>query len=163
MKSLRVKMACRGCGRQGVQAFGDCRKLRWCRCVKSFGPIVAAPGTVVRLMFESEEDARFRERCRLAANAEHDARHAWREGRWVRCGKGYRRLPDNAKKVIALAKAHDDALAALEALQALCSHEGRSIFDREMCDCCYARVAAMRASSHIAQHRHFVREGILSA
>ena len=120
-----------------------------------FGPIIAAPGTVVMFRFESKDAAAFRERCRLAGNAEHDAKHAYREGRWVRCGRGYRCLPDDSPKVRALIAAHDAAIAALEALQAECPHEGRSPYAREHCDCCYAHV-----ESDIAQHRHLVREGL---
>lgn len=153
--NTRVKMSCQGCGRSGLRALGSGVRPRWCRCGRaSFGPIVAAPGTVVRFTFESESDAAFRDRCRFAGNAERQARDAATSGRWVRSGRGYRRLPETSPKVKALYAAHDATIAALEALQAECPHRDRSMFAPEMCGTCYAHVESV-----IAQHRHLVREG----
>lgn len=151
---MKVKMQCQGCARSGLHAL-DAGRPSWCRCRRSsFGPIVAAPGTVIMFRFESHEAAEFRERCRLAGNAEYEARHAIRDGRWVRAGRGYRRLPDGSKRVRELEAAHDKALASLEALQAVCPHTDRCPYNRENCGTCYAHV-----ESDIAQHRHLVREG----
>lgn len=152
--SPRVKMLCQSCNRTGLHTIGA-GKPRWCRCGKgSHGPIVAAPGTIVRYTFESASDAAFRKECQLAGKEERDARDNLTD-RWVKCGKGYRELPMTSPKRQKLEKAYEDALAKLEALQAKCPHEGRSMFDREMCDCCY-----MHVESDIAQFQHLMREGI---
>lgn len=154
-------MLCQSCNRSGLHTFGSVGQPRWCRCRKgtlTFGPIVAAPGTILSWRFEDKADADFREQCRLAGNAEREARDAATSGRWVRCGRGYRRLSDTSPKVVALYAAHDAAIAALEALQAQCPHRDRSPYAREYCDCCYAHV-----ESDIEHHRHLVREGFYDA
>lgn len=156
-----VKMLCQSCKRTGRHKFGSGTRPRFCRCKKrggSFGPIVAAPGTILTWRFEPADVAAFREKCGLASNAERTARDEAQSAYWVACGKGYRRLPATSPRVIAAEAAYDAALVALEALQAVCPHEGRSPYAEEYCDCCHAHV-----ESDIEQHRHMVREGFFDA
>lgn len=157
MNAVKMKMRCQGCAREGVKTFGSLARPRWCRCSgRGFGPIVAAPGTIVRMIFEGPKDAAFRERCRVLGIAERAARDELSK-RYVRCGRGWRELPESSPKRRALYAAHDAAIADLERAQAECPHDpfARSMFDRETCGVCYAHV-----ESDVAQHRHLVREGL---
>ena len=127
MMSLVVAMVCASCGRSGRRSTSARRRPSWCRCARSsYGPIVAAPGTVVMFRFESAEAAAFRARCRLAGNAERAARDALSE------------LPEFSTKRRRLKVAYATALAGLEALQATCAHPEPSFYARERCGCCYA-------------------------
>lgn len=149
-----VKMLCQSCNRTGAHAFGDLQKPRFCRCkAGKVGPIVAAPGTIVCFRFGRTDDTAFREQCRLASNAERRARDVC-SLRFVKIGEDYRELPPMSPKRQRHEKAYAAAIAALEALQAICPHEDRSHYAPEHCDCCHAHV-----ESDIAQHRHLVREG----
>lgn len=149
---LRVRMICQGCDRGGRHAFGSPGRPGWCRCVGTFGPIVAAPGTVVELRFDSLTDASFHERCRRLGQAYHDAKDNLTD-RWVRCGRGWRELPSTSRKRILLEADYEHALAMLEAAQAECPHLERSLFAPEYCGVCYAHVEC-----DVAQYRHLLRE-----
>lgn len=153
---IPVRSLCQGCGEIGTTYLGETRisKPSWCKCTKrSHGPIVAAPGTVVRITFESADDAAFRARCDVASKAFADARDAW-STRWVRCGrKGWRELPATSPKVRALDAAYRKAERDLEKLQAECRHPQRSLFSHIHCDVCHAHVEC-----DVAHYRHLVRE-----
>lgn len=136
---MNLSALCQGCGRKGDVHHYDIRKAPWCRCKGAYGPYVAPPGHVTRFIFESKEDAAKREQGRLLGNAERLARDNFCS-RWVKCGSGYRELPRTSPKRKALEKAYQEALRALEAFQATCSHPTRSPFDATMCDVCKARV-----------------------
>lgn len=154
-------MLCQSCKRSGKHTFGSNGQPRWCRCRKragTFGPIVAAPGTILVWRFEAQSDADFREQCRLAGNAQRTALETLRSDKWVRCGKGYRELPRTSAKRRGLEAAYKKALAGLTALQAQCPHGDRSPYQPEYCGCCYAHV-----ESNIEHHRHLVREGFFDA
>ncbi len=148
------RIVCQGCQKTGLydppSADG---RATWCTCgARTFGPYVAAPGVVFALVYESQEDAAFRESCRLAGNAERDARDAL-SGRYVRSGKGWRELPKASPKRRALEATYRKACRAHEALQARCSHPSRSQHSKAHCDVCHAYVEC-----DVALHHHFVRE-----
>lgn len=142
-----VRMLCQGCGRSGMHRFGG-NKPRWCRCPKAkrtHGPIVAAPGTVVRLTFESADDAGFRARAAEVIRAWFDARDAL-SSRWVRCGRGWRELPRSSPRRKALELAFRRATRAWDAIQGECPHRGRSLFDPNSCDVCGMELAPRRSA-----------------
>lgn len=140
-KDVTTRMLCQSCGGTGVHTFGDATKPAWCSCRPGkVGPIVMAPGAVVRLVVESTEDAERREQGRLLGNAEREARDRLSE-RWVRCGRGWRELPRSSPKRRALEVAYREALRALKRFQATCPHPTRSMFAPEFCDVCHACVA----------------------
>jgi hypothetical protein len=116
------------------------------------GPYVAPPGHVTAFVFESQDAAAFREICRLAGNAERQARDDL-SLRWVRSGKGWRELPRSSPKRRALESAYAKASRALDALRARCPHSGRSPFDKTSCDVCYEYVEC-----DVDRRRHLVRE-----
>ena len=149
---------CQSCGRSGPYRLGQASRPKWCRCPPDkSGPLQAPPGHVTALTFETRAASTFRERCRLASNAEREARDALCS-RWVRCGRGWRELPATSKKVRALEAAYEAKLAELEALRAVCPHNDRMHFDQERCGTCYEHV-----ESDVAQHRHLVREGFFDS
>lgn len=149
--SVRVRLLCQSCGNQGAHDFSDSSQPSWCTCTKAYGPIVAAPGTIVRMTFESKENAVFRAECLIASNAFFEAKDALSE-RWVKCGRGWRELPASHPKVRGLHKAYNDALAELEWLQSLCRHPSRCLFSRIHCDVCHAHVEC-----DVAHYRHLVK------
>jgi hypothetical protein len=153
VSALRLPALCQSCGERGVMT-GESGKVPWCKCTgkKPGGPYVAPPGFVARFTFEARDAAAFRERCCLAGNAEREARDRLSE-RWVRCGRGWRELPRSSSKRKALEASYRAALRALEALQTECSHPERSLFAKEYCGVCHARVEV-----EIAQFRHLERE-----
>lgn len=160
MNATRMPALCQGCGAQGpMRSLEDVKasgigKEPWCKCPpkKLGGPYVAPPGFVARFTFESKEEHEFRERCRLAGNAERAAKDAM-VGRYVKCGRGSRRLPDSHPRVRALLSNWRKAARVLERLQAECSHPERSLFNRIMCGVCYAQVEC-----DVEHYRHLVRE-----
>lgn len=101
------------------------------------GPVTAPPGHITVYRFETKEQHAFRERCRLAGNAERQARDAITEARW---GGGEKRRPDSHPKVRAALKAYRAAARELEACQARCAHPSRSIFSPVHCDVCHEHV-----------------------
>lgn len=113
---------------------------------------VAAPGQVVRFTYESPDAAAFRETCRLASNAEREARDNLSQ-RFVRAGSGWRELPRSSPKRRVLEKAYAKAVRAVEALQARCPHASRCLFERVFCDVCRAHVEC-----DVEHYRHIVRE-----
>ena len=115
-------------------------------------PHMAPPGHVTRFTYESSAAANFREACRLASNAEREARDNLSQ-RFVRAGTGWRELPSSSPKRRALERAYIKAACAVEALQARCPHESRSIFNRVFCDVCGAHVEC-----NVEHYRHLVRE-----
>jgi hypothetical protein len=151
---VNIVALCQSCGQQGVTPFGGHAKPAWCKCTgkKLGGPYVAPPGYIVRFAYESTDDAAFREACRLAGNAEREARDNLSQ-RFVRSGKGWRELPRSSPKRRALEAAYRKASRALEALRARCPHTGRSLFSKAQCDICYAHVEC-----DVEHHRHLVRE-----
>jgi hypothetical protein len=116
------------------------------------GPHIAPPGHVTRFTYESPAAAAFREACRLASNAEREARDNLSQ-RFVRAGTGWRELPSSSPKRRALERAHTNAVRAVEALQARCPHTSRSLFNRVFCDVCHAHVEC-----DVGHYRHLVRE-----
>jgi hypothetical protein len=128
-------------------------KEPWCKCPpkKNGGPYVAPPDVIVRYTFESKDAAAFRERCRLASNSERRARDAITDARYT---PKLRRRRDSSPIVKAAVKAYRAALRELEALQAVCPHESRSMFNRVFCDVCSAHVEC-----DVEHFRHCVREG----
>ena len=116
------------------------------------GPYVAAPGHTVAFIYESKDDSSFRETCRLAGNAEREARDNLSQ-RFVRCGKGWRELPRSSPRRRVLEAAYAKASRALEALRARCPHAGRSLFSKAQCDVCYAHVEC-----DVEHHLHLVQE-----
>ncbi len=151
--NYQMRTMCQTCQCIGSMQLGACGKPAWCACVKGGGPYVAAPGTIVKITFESHEAAAFREQCRLASNAERGARDDLSQ-RWVRCGRGYRELPPWSAKCKALARAYALACRALRKLQRQCVHPERSMFNRECCGVC-----KMHVETDVEQHRHLVRQG----
>lgn len=134
-------MLCQGCARTGLHPlFGGDAKPRWCKCTKSRGPYVAAPGTVVRIEFRkplSAEEAAFETHAKAVSRRHYGAREALVE-RWVRCGRGWRELPRGNRKREALEREYANACRALDRVQRQCKHETRSFFNAESCDLCHA-------------------------
>lgn len=151
---MKIRAICQKCGRTGVTQLDGRARPSWCKCPRKGlgGPYVAAPGHVVRFTYESSAAAAFREACRLASNAEREARDNLSQ-RLVRAGKGWRELPRSSPKRRALEKAYAKAVRAIEALQARCPHESRSLFNRVFCDVCDAHVEC-----DVEHYRHIVRE-----
>ena len=98
----------------------------------------------------TKDEAAWRERCRLAGNAERGARDAITHARYTDSG---RKRPDSSPIVRAAVKAYRAALRTLESLQAQCSHPSRSMFSPVHCDVCYAHVEC-----NVEHFRHVVRE-----
>lgn len=155
---MNLPAVCQSCGERGVMrphaemlASGT-GKEPWCKCgpKKLGGPYVNPPGHVTVFIFESKDAAAFREQCRLAGNAERQARDAITEARYTASG---RRRPDSSPRVRSALKAHRAAIRAHEKLQAVCSHPSRSIFNRIFCDVCHAQVEC-----DVEHYRHIVRE-----
>lgn len=149
------QIVCQGCKKTGRYDSSASDRAPWCTCpARAFGPYVAAPGVVFALVYESKPDAAFRDACRLAGNAERDARDAL-SGRFVRLrsGKGWRELPKTSPKRRALEGAYRKACRAHEALQARCSHPERCQYSKAHCGVCHAYVEC-----DVALHHHFVRE-----
>lgn len=139
MNSIMLPALCQKCGKTGPYPLGDAPdRVAWCTC-KIQGPFVAPPGHITRFTVRTKEEAAFAERCRLASNAERRARDDL-AAIWVgyrRRGKyQVRKLPETHPKRVKLERAYDAALAAIEALQAECSHPGRCFFNRDFCDVC---------------------------
>jgi len=149
MGHTRLPAVCRGCGKQGIKATDE--RPAWCECTgATCGPYQAPAGVVARFTFESGDAAAFREKCRLAGNAERRARDAICDATYFPSGRkrpGWRSL---RRKAI---RAHDSAIDRLESLQAQCPHPSRSMFSRVHCDVCYAHVEC-----DVEHFRHLVRE-----
>jgi hypothetical protein len=148
------QILCQGCKKTGLYdpQSGD-EPAPWCTCsARAYGPYVAAPGVVIAFRFDAPTDAAFREECRLAGNAEREARDAL-SGRFVKAGKGWRELPKASPKRRALESAYRKACRVCEALQARCTHPERSPYSKAHCGLCHAYVEC-----DVALHHHFVRE-----
>src|ERR1043166_668447 len=147
------QIVCQGCKKTGCYDAAQGERAPWCTCsARTYGPYVAAPGVIIALRYESQEDAALREEARLAGNAEREARDAL-SGRYVKAGKGYRELPKTRPKRRGLESAYRKACRAQEAVQARCSHPERSLFSKAHCGVCHAYVEC-----DVEQHRHLVRE-----
>lgn len=151
---VRLPSVCAGCKRSGLYTLGSGGRPRWCRCKGIPGVLHPPPGHVTVFHYRSKEEAAFRERCRLAGNAERQARDGLSD-RFVRCGRrGWRELPRSSPKRRGLDLAYRRARRTLDALQAACAHD---ILDRsrdapEYCGACYAHVF-----TDIVVHRQFAR------
>lgn len=155
MNAVRTPALCQTCGNRGLMPHGTDEIPSWCTCTGKGprggpGPFVAPPGVIVRYIFETPEAAAWRERCRLAGNAERRARDAICEATYYPSG---RKRPGWQKLRRAAIRAHDRAIDALEALQLQCSHPSRSMFSPVHCDVCYAHVEC-----NVEHFRHLVRE-----
>lgn len=149
-----VPALCQSCGGSGTyEPDRFSAKPSWCTCLDFGGPYIAPPGHVTCYRVESKEDAAFRERCRLAGNAERQARDAAICAKWVRAGKGYRELPLSSPKRRTAEFVYRKALRALRRLQRECSHPSRSMFNEQCCDVCFAHVQC-----DVAQYRHLVKQ-----
>lgn len=102
---------------------------------KPIGPFVAPPGVIVSYRFETRDA--FRQRCLFAGGAERRARDAVIVARY---GGSKRRRAESSKIVRAALAAYRKARRALQALQAQCPHEGRSMHSPIHCDVCFAEV-----------------------
>jgi hypothetical protein len=127
---------CRTCGNCGpVPATGV---PAWCTCTGTGGPYNAPPGTVVQYTFETREAVAFRERCRLAANAERVARDVVTRVRWDGAvGRPRRFTHPLVREAV---RVYAEAARSLEILQAQCPHPSRSPYAPEHCDACAAQV-----------------------
>jgi hypothetical protein len=107
----------------------------------------APAGHVTVFHFRSKEAERFVEECRLAGNAEREARDAL-SFRFVRCGRGWRELRRSSPTRRRLERAYRSALRRLRACQARCAHPvtERSLYDLGRCGVCYASVAQKGAA-----------------
>lgn len=127
-----MKAKCAGCGRSGL-ARGGHGKPRWCKCVRSHGPIQAAPGTVVLFTYATPGHVADRERARAITNEWCHAREAGSSARWT---DGGRRRSESSSIYRAWLARFVAAETALEQLQAACQHETRSFFSHAHCDRC---------------------------
>jgi hypothetical protein len=153
--AIKPRTLCQGCGKSGPLALfrGDAQP-RWCACtlkgerarallkrgfagVLPGGPYIAAPGSVAAVIFESRADAEFRERCRLASNAERRARDVALTAKWGRQGKRFRELPRSHPKRAEAEKRYAKCLRALRDLQRKCKHPHRCHFNSDACGVCY--------------------------
>lgn len=162
MNALRMPALCQSCGERGSLGLNE-RKPSWCKCTGKGrkgrkggagggGPYVAPTGFIACFTYFSKEEGAFREQCRLAGNAEREARDGL-SARFVRSGAGYRELPRSSPRRRALETAYRAALRELERLQALCPHPSRSLFNRVFCDVCYAHVEC-----DVAHYQHLAHE-----
>lgn len=152
---IQIPSLCQTCGNQGPTPAVVAEIPEWCTCDRSGrkggpGPFVAPPGVVVRYTFETKDEAAWRERCRLTANAERRARDAICDATYYPSG---RKRPGWRKLRRAAIRAHDRSIDALEALQLQCPHTSRSMFSPVHCDVCYAHVEC-----NVEHFRHLVRE-----
>lgn len=153
MEMGKLPGLCQSCGEQGpMRSLAESKaqggKEPFCKCPpKKFGgPYVMPAGIVVRAIYETRDQADFRERCRLAGNAFIAAKDGL-SSRWVRCGRGWRELPRGNAKRERIERAYTNAKRALTKLQRVCPHEHRSMFDETGCDVCHADIeAAPRAA-----------------
>jgi hypothetical protein len=141
MNALRLPAVCQSCGGSGPLVSGSVAQPVWCSCSGKAkgGPYNAPPGHVTVFIYESKEDAAFREEGRLLGNAFIRAKDDL-SSRFVRCGRGYRELPRGNPKREQLERAYAKALRAQAAHQRRCSHPSRSLFNRAFCDVCHAYV-----------------------
>lgn len=139
-----IPALCEGCGRKGTYTMGNTRRPSWCRCKGTPGILRSPAGVVVCFTFESTDDAVFRERCRLAGNAERQARDNLCH-RFVRCGKGWRELPRGNSKRDGLERAYSAALRVLRKCQRECVHPSPSHYNPDCCGVCYVAIETAAA------------------
>ena len=160
-RPIALPAICIKCNKSGlVDIGGRDIKPSWCTCPDIGGPYNAPPGFVARWTYEAKDAAAFREACRLASNAEREARDEMLSTFWVgyqRNGRRFvRAVPKANRKRGAAERRYANKLRALRKLQRQCEHPARSLFDSESCDVCHAHV-----ESDIARHRHLAAEGVL--
>ena len=110
-------------------------KPRWCRCHGIGGPYHAPRGTVVVFTYMTPERKAERDAALAIKNEYIATRDALVDARWTDSG---RRRSAKARVLVAATKAFRKASRALEALQAVCAHEERSIYQHSACAHCAA-------------------------